>query len=1123
MKLFPRGVLFQGPSLLPKLNSIPRWSKRRVYKGNVFKQSRMDPHFLLFLLIPLAALVFRNSSFVFLFVATSVVAVFVASLGLAGLHEQRPLSVATIVLTVLLEAALSRPPFYPYIAVQTLLSLLSTFLPSIFPPLLAPSLALPFPVLLILLFSHQAFSRPSHTTQLQFFPLPLPFTLVIASQVCALLASLFLLLRETHPHDIRAHVYLPLQSLFLVLCAAFTMSAIALSPCRHDQSLSSPQSHVSATATTTSPSYHYRKPSQRHYTLRRSLPSAELDVDAGVPLTTLPLRIQPSQTRIPRLQRQISQRPRPPTPPPLPPSPPKQRQQNQQIRDLLFYSPSQRSSPSKNRKYPRYPPLPSAEGVTSYSSTTGLLGEDKNGSRNDVGVGGSGIDGLQLPATVTTPPKLENRIPTTNENDEGDVDYSRSIYPLTSEGCGGSNSSEDTISPVSPVSPTSPTITISPTSPTIDSPIHKVYTGVTPTKPKPVYERKFTHKLTRSKSDIYPRAQYGYWLRGDGDTTSPTSPISPTSPTSPISPLSPTMPITPNTPHFQAPSTYSPTSLGFEFADSQTKLGLGFEFGETGLGLGDSFNRSIRVGLVGVGAKRAVSEGGHGNERGRGGGDQEAYAVRLDHADLGALGVLGDLERLSRSNHDKNNMAEEEGVNRGKGGINDSGTKKGVSRYKHRSSPAIHIRAPEPTPPNGTSNSTVTSAASVEASNTSATASSADDNDTATTPNTNISSLRRWSMNALSAFRPSLRGSGSGGRGSARRWKVGFGYNGGGGAKVSSRASTSTSTSRGSRARVEEGREGRIRRELEDQAREASGAEWGYGILGDDGFGGGRVDAPPTSKRQLNASPRQLSTSPTHLTLGRQATLPIRSQTSSKLSPIAPGSHNHQSRTEPRRRTPTPNQSVDVSEDFTSLRDPFAPGPVRLRASTFGVGVGAGTFENGNAFGLGGTGGPSKSAPPSPRSIKSNGSGSAGGSPGASRVARGSRRRGGGVGLGAERRARERMVSGAHVGCAVHRFGGPGASSSTLNVATNPTNASGGTGRSLRIWGWGVVPIPQATQSGRACTCPSSPLAPNARTIRDVNGGIGANGDEDAVSREEREDAVLADLLWRRLTRDEGL
>lgn len=341
------------------------------------------------------------------------------------------------------------------------------------------------------------------------------------------------------------------------------------------------------------------------------------------------------------------------------------------------------------------------------------------------------------------------------------------------------------------------------------------------------------------------------------------------------------------------------------------------------------------------------------------------------------------------------------------------------------------------------------------------------------------------------------------------------------GANANGRASTSTSTSRGSSSRVEGGRAGN-RRELEDQAREASGAEWGYGILGDDGFGGGRVDAPPTSKRQLNASPRQSSTRPTHLTLGRQITLPIRSQTSSKLSPIAPGSHHHQSPREPRRRTPTPNQSVNVSEDFTSLSDPFAPGPVRLRASTFGVGVGAGTFENGYAFGLGGAGGPSKSAPPSPRSIKSNGSGSAGGSPGASRVPRGSRPRGG---VGAERKARERTVSRGppQVGCAVHRFGGPGASSSTLNVATNPINASGGTGRSLRIWGWGVVPIPQATQSGRACTCPSSPLAPNARAIRDLNGGVGANGDEDEVSREEREDAVLADLLWRRLTRDEGL
>ena len=78
----------------------------------------MDPHFLLFLLIPLTALVFRNSSFVSLFVATSVVAVVIASLGLAGLQEPRPLSVATIVLTVLLEAALSRPPLYPYIAVR---------------------------------------------------------------------------------------------------------------------------------------------------------------------------------------------------------------------------------------------------------------------------------------------------------------------------------------------------------------------------------------------------------------------------------------------------------------------------------------------------------------------------------------------------------------------------------------------------------------------------------------------------------------------------------------------------------------------------------------------------------------------------------------------------------------------------------------------------------------------------------------------------------------------------------------------------------------------------------------------------------------------------------------------
>ncbi|KDQ27583.1 hypothetical protein PLEOSDRAFT_1089386 [Pleurotus ostreatus PC15] len=582
------------------------------------------------------------------------------------------------------------------------------------------------------------------------------------------------------------------------------------------------------------------------------------------------------------------------------------------------------------------------------------------------------------------------------------------------------------------------------------------------------------------------------------------------------------MPITPNTPYFQASSTYSPPSLGFEFADSQTKLGLGFEFGETG----DSLSRSIGVGMLGVGTKRAVSEGGHGHEDGRGGGDQEAYAARSGHVNSGALGVSGDLGSLSRSNHDKTNMDEEEGDNRGKGDINDEETKKGVSRYKHRSSPAIHIRAPpEPTPPTATTNSTNTSAASVETSNTSVTAASTD-NDTATTPSTNISSLRRWSMNALSAFRPSLRGSGSGGRGSTRnRWKVGFGYSGGGGASANAigRASTSTSTSRGSKARVEEEREGRNRRELEEQAREAIGAEWGYGILGDDGFGGGRVDATPTTKRQLNASPRQPSTRPTHLTLGRQITLPVRSQTSSRLSPIAPGSHNHHSPREPRRRTPTPNQSVNVSEDFTSLRDPFAPGPVRVRASTFGVGVGAGAFENANAFGLGGAGGPSKSAPPSPRSIKSNGSGSGGGSPGGSRVPRGSRRRGGGVGVGAERRARERTVSGSppQVGCAVHRFGGPGTSSSPLNVATNPINASGG--RSLRIWGWGVVPIPQATQSGRACTCPSSPLAPNARAIRDVNGGIGVNGDEDEVSREEREDAVLADLLWRRLTRDEGL
>ncbi|KAG5221413.1 hypothetical protein IMY05_C4417000100 [Salix suchowensis] len=464
------------------------------------------------------------------------------------------------------------------------------------------------------------------------------------------------------------------------------------------------------------------------------LPSAELDVDAGVPLTTLPLRIQPSQTRIPRLQRQISQRPRPPTPPPLPPSPPKQRQQNQQIRDLLFYSPSQRSSPSKNRKYPRYPPLPSAEGVTSYSSTTGLLGEDKNGSRNDVGVGGSGIDGLQLPATVTTPPKLENRIPTTNENDEGDVDYSRSIYPLTSEGWRFKFIGRHDFARVARFSNVSNSRSLQ----RLRLSTLRYTSMVLVERGWRHYIAYLTHLTYLTYLTNFPTfANHAYYAK-----------------------------------HATLPSTIHVLSnlTGIRVCGLSNKVGTGFEFGEIGLGLGDSFNRSIRVGLVGVGAKRAVSEGGHGNERGRGGGDQEAYAVRLDHADLGALGVLGDLE---------------------------SGTKKGVSRYKHRSSPAIHIRAPEPTPPNGTSNSTVTSAASVEASNTSATASSADDNDTATTPNTNISSLRRWSMNALSAFRPSLRGSGSGGRGSARRWKVGFGYNGGGGAKVSSRASTSTSTSRG--------------------------------------------------------------------------------------------------------------------------------------------------------------------------------------------------------------------------------------------------------------------------------------------------------------------------------------
>ncbi|KAL4258463.1 hypothetical protein AB1N83_009174 [Pleurotus pulmonarius] len=1103
----------------------------------------MDPHFLLFLLIPLTALVFRNSSFVSLFVATSVLAVVIASLGLAGLQEPRPLSVATILLTVLLEAALSRPPLYPYIAVQTLLSLLSTFLPSIFPPLLAPSLALPFPVLLILLFSHQAFSRPSHTTQLQFLPLPLPFILVIASQVCALLASLFLLLRETHPHDIRAHVYLPLQSLFLVLCAVFTMSSIALSPRRNSQSLSSPQSHLSATSTTTGPSYHYRKPSQRHYTLRRSLPTSELDANAEVPLTALPPRIKSLQTRIPRLQRQKSQRPRPPTPPPLPPSPPKQRQQNQQIRDLLFYSPSQRGSPSKNRKYPRYPPLPGAEGVTSYSSTTGLLGEDKNSSQHDIGVGGNVTDSLPLAARVATLSKLEKGIPqrvdghsspsskytTTNEYDEGDGDYSRSIYPPTSEGCGDSNSSEETISPVSP---TSPTVTISPTSPMIDSPVDKIYTGLSPTKPKPIYEAKFTHRLTRSKSDIYPRAQfgsqYGYWLGGvgrcnaDAPPTSPTSPVSPTSPTSPISPLSPTMPPTPNTmntpyypkshPYFQEPP-YSPSSLAFEFADSQPKLGLGFEFGDTGVGLGDSLSRSIGVGVVGMGSKRAVSEGGHGLGGGRG-GDGQAYAAGLDLTDSGALGGLGDLRGLSKTTDNKN-MDEEEGED------NDA-KKKYASRYKHRSSPAIHIRSPlEPAPTTVTSDSIGTSSSNIEATNvptSSIISSSVADNTTAAT-NANISSLRRWSMNALSALRPSLRGSGSGSRGNSRsKWKVGFGYSGSGGANANGRASTSTSISRGSRGRGEEGREGRNRREQEDRAREASGGEWGYGILGDDGFGGGSVDALPNTKRQLNASPRQPSTRPAHLTLGRQITLPIRSQTSSKLSPIPAGS---QSPREPRRRTPTPNQSVNVSEDFTSLRDPFAPGPVRVRASTFGVGMGAGALDNANALGLGGGGGPSKSAPPSPRSLRSDGSG---GSPGASRVPRGTRRRGGGVGAGAERRARDRTVSGGppHAGCAIHRLGGgSGASSSTLNVAAN--TASGATGRSMRIWGWGVVPIPQGTQSGRACTCHSSPPAPKPRTIGDRNGDVGANADEDEVSREEREDAVLADMLWRRLTRDEGL